>query len=623
MKAIMVMFDSLNRKMLSAYGCKWTKTPNFMRLAERTVRFDNHYTGSLPCMPARRELHTGRYNFLHRSWGPMEPFDDSMPEILKNNGIYTHLVTDHSHYWEDGGATYHTRYSSCELIRGQEGDRWKVLPELFRKEHSYSNKDAAYFPITGQIHQHDAVNRQFMSEEWRMPIARTFSAGLEFLENNSEEDNWFLQIESFDPHEPFTSAEPYKLLYPHSYEGSAKDWPPYHIVTENEQTVTHYKMEYAALLSMCDAYLGKLLNVMDEKEMWKDTMLIVCTDHGYLLGEHGWWSKTVMPVYEEICHLPFFVHDPRCPAGGQSRSGLTQTIDIPATLLDYFGIPLPKDMQGRSVCPLIQNLDAKIRNYALFGFYGSHVNLTDGRFTYMKAPMECSDVVYEYTLMPTHMRSRFSTAELKKAQLNEPFSFTKGCPVLKIPAGKNSNSKEFGKLILGSGDLTVRNTIDNNSLVYAANFGDKLFALDKDPNQETPLQDFEIEAQLANVMISMMAENDCPPEGFARLGLHEQPDMTPEDIELLHQHYINSRKVDLIPGYTWEPAAANAYRALMNFIPDEIKNECITDFSDYLLSICEEKMVKSKDILSMIQTIFDGEKREMLLYFVEMSARTS
>ena len=75
MKAVMLMFDSLNREMLEPYGCDWTKTPNFERLAERSVRFTQCYAGSLPCMPARRELHTGRYNFLHRSWRPVEPFD--------------------------------------------------------------------------------------------------------------------------------------------------------------------------------------------------------------------------------------------------------------------------------------------------------------------------------------------------------------------------------------------------------------------------------------------------------------------------------------------------------------------------------------------------------------------
>tara|TARA_Y100001934_G_C11921427_1_gene571400 strand:+ start:121 stop:546 length:426 start_codon:yes stop_codon:yes gene_type:complete len=123
----MVMFDSLNRHMLPPYGCDWIHAPNFERLAQRAITFNRSYVGSMPCMPARRELHTGRYNFLHRSWGPLEPFDDSAPAILKDQGIYSHLITDHFHYWEDGaGATYHNRYSSAELVRGQEGDLWKA-----------------------------------------------------------------------------------------------------------------------------------------------------------------------------------------------------------------------------------------------------------------------------------------------------------------------------------------------------------------------------------------------------------------------------------------------------------------------------------------------------------------
>ena len=90
MKAVMLMFDSLNRGMLAPYGCDWTKTPNFARLAERTVRFDQCYAGSLPCMPARRELHTGRYNFLHRSWGRWSRFTTRCPRSC-GKMAYTHI----------------------------------------------------------------------------------------------------------------------------------------------------------------------------------------------------------------------------------------------------------------------------------------------------------------------------------------------------------------------------------------------------------------------------------------------------------------------------------------------------------------------------------------------------
>ena len=67
-------------------GALWrharSPTPNFDRLAERAVTFDSHYVGSMPCMPARRDMQTGRLDFLHRSWGPLEPFDNSFPELL-------------------------------------------------------------------------------------------------------------------------------------------------------------------------------------------------------------------------------------------------------------------------------------------------------------------------------------------------------------------------------------------------------------------------------------------------------------------------------------------------------------------------------------------------------------
>ncbi|WP_240941188.1 sulfatase [Paenibacillus sp. HB172176] len=303
MKAIMIMFDTLNRHMLSAYGCDWTHTPNFQRLAEKTVTFDNCYIGSMPCMPARRELHTGRYNFLHRSWGPIEPFDDSMPELLRKQGVYTHLVTDHLHYWEDGGATYHTRYSSFELVRGNQGDPWKgevKAPEI----------PDALGNVKGEMNRNDWVNRKYIQNEEDFPQAKSFLSGLEFIRTNKEEDNWFLQIETFDPHEPFFAPQAYRELYPHEYHGKHFDRPDYKRVSETPEEVAHCRYEYAALLSMCDAYLGKVLDSMDELDLWKDTLLIVNTDHGFLLGEHDWWGKSIQPFYNEIAHIPLFIWDP-------------------------------------------------------------------------------------------------------------------------------------------------------------------------------------------------------------------------------------------------------------------------------------------------------------------------
>ncbi|QUI24793.1 sulfatase [Vallitalea pronyensis] len=497
MKAIMVMFDSLNRRYLPAYGNKWIKAPNFERLQEKTVVFDNCYAGSLPCMPARRELQTGRYNFLHRSWGPMEPYDDSVFEILKKKGVYTHLTSDHTHYWEDGGATYHTRYNSWEISRGQEGDPWKghvKAPEI---------PDCTSTFKIGDLWRQDWVNRTYLTNEWDQPQALTFENGLNFIEQNKNENNWFLQIETFDPHEPFFTQDNYKELYPHSYEGKHNDWPDYGRVRQSSDEVDHVRYEYAALISMCDNYLGKVLDMMDDYDLWKDTMLIVNTDHGYMLGEKEWWGKNIQPFYNEVVQTPLFIWDPRTGIKNERRQALVQTIDLPATLLEYFALDIPKDMEGKSLKETILS-DKKVRECALFGLAGGHINVTDGRYVYMRGPVRPDNKEhYEYTLMPTHMNQMFQVNELQDIELQEPFEFTKNCRLMKIKS---------------------------NSYFNPYWYGTRLYDLAEDPEQLKPYRDFNIEEKMIKLLVNRMKENDAPVEQYERIGVSRDIAMSSEDI---------------------------------------------------------------------------------------------
>ena len=87
MKTILILMDTLQRKMIHAYNPgSEAITPNIDRLAARSVVFDQHYIGSAPCMPARRDILTGRLNFLERNWGPVEPFDITFPALLRQRG---------------------------------------------------------------------------------------------------------------------------------------------------------------------------------------------------------------------------------------------------------------------------------------------------------------------------------------------------------------------------------------------------------------------------------------------------------------------------------------------------------------------------------------------------------
>jgi arylsulfatase A-like enzyme len=438
-------------------------------------------------MPARRELHTGRYNFLHRSWGPLEPFDDSMPEVLKDNGVYTHLVSDHYHYWEDGGCTYHTKYSSWEIVRGQEGDPWKSYLKVPGIPDPNPQRD-------GVAPRRDWTNREYIEEEKDFPQANTFRLGLDFIEKNKDLDSWFLQLETFDPHEPYYVPEKYKKLYDFDYSRITNDWPSYARTEGRDELSEHYCYLNAALISMCDEYLGKVLDMMDKYDMWQDTMLIVNTDHGFLLGEHNWWAKCAMPFYNEIAHAPLFVWDPRCGVQGERRESLVQTIDLAPTLLEFFGQQVPEDMEGKPLKDTICR-DAKIRDAALFGLFGGHVNCTDGRYVYMRSPASKeANLIYQYTHMPAHMRKMFSVEEMRTMEAAPPFSFTKECPVMKIES-------------------------DSFQGVRAYEFGNLLFDLKNDPDELNPLTDSEIECMMTEHMVKLMEANDAPAEQFQRLGL--------------------------------------------------------------------------------------------------------
>ena len=503
MRAIVVMFDSLNRRLLPTYGASDIVAPNFERLASRSATFDNSYAGSMPCMPARRELHTGRYNFLHRSWSPLEPFDDSVPELLKQSGTYTHLATDHQHYWEDGGATYHSRFNTFEFFRGQEGDAWKgKVGEV---------DPPPNLNPTHRLARQDWVNRGYYRTEEDHPQTLTFDAGLHFMETNVDEDDWMLQIETFDPHEPFFSYDHYRAQYSEP-SGTVFDWPNYRRVIESDEEVAEARDWYFALVSQCDRSLGRVLDFMDEHDMWRDTMLIVCTDHGFLLGERGWWGKSVMPWYDETIHTPLHIWDPRAGVAGERRGSLVQTIDIGPTLLDFFGVPLTEHMQGRPLKDVVAE-DTPVRASALFGAHGGHVNVTDGRYVYMRAcAADDNRPLFEYTLMPTHMRARFFVDELRDFELADPFTFTKDVKTMKIPAAPAGNPAAYGTL---------------------------LYDLVEDPDQKNPLNDPELERRMAELLVTAMRDSDAPLEQYERLGL-------PAEGPVLDEHLLVDRQWDRV-----------------------------------------------------------------------------
>lgn len=187
-----------------------------------------------------------------------------------------------------------------------------------------------------------------------------------------------------------------------------------------------------------------------------------------------------------------FVWDPRERVAGERREALVQTIDLAPTLLEFFGVEATADMQGRSLRDVIAR-DEPLRGAGLFGIFGGHVNLTDGRWVYLRAPAEPgNEGLQEFTLMPTLMRGRMPVSLLRQATLAPPFDFTKGVPVLAVPGTTYSDPYAFGTM---------------------------LFDLAADPLQAHPVIDDAVELRMATQMRDQMVANDAPASQFARLGL--------------------------------------------------------------------------------------------------------
>jgi hypothetical protein len=186
------------------------------------------------------------------------------------------------------------------------------------------------------------------------------------------------------------------------------------------------------------------------------------------------------------------VWDPRCAdAGPGRRRSLVQTIDFAPTLMDLFGIDRTVDMEGQPLANAIAT-DAPVRRAGLFGSFGGHVNITDGRYVYMRAAQAPDNSpLFEYTLMPARMDAMMGD-ELRHATLAEPFEFSKGMPLLRVPGVPQASTQRFGSM---------------------------LFDLSNDPGQQHPICDDEVELEMIRLMVELMRANDAPVEQFERLGL--------------------------------------------------------------------------------------------------------
>ena len=508
---VVVLLDSLNRHMLGCYGGDEFETPHLDRFAARSVQFENHYVGSLPCIPARHDLLCGSWDFLWRPWGSIELWEESITASLRRQGVTTMLCSDHPHLFETGGENYHTDFSAWNYSRGHENDPWKTRPDP-------SATGTPALPAgKGHGHRYD-VNRTWFRKEEDYPGPHTMIQAADWLQTSAAcHDRFLLLVDEFDPHEPFDTPAPWANRYDPDWQGELIIWPPYaaDAVATGKLThreARHIRANYGAKLSMIDHWFGHLMSTLDELDLWQNTAVILCTDHGHYLGEKDLFGKPGVPHYQPLAHIPLMMYLPGVAAG--HRQALTTTVDIHATLADIFEAGINHVTHGHSLLPLLQGEANEIRSTVLAGVFGRWVHLIAHQPSSVNGD---SGVILKYARGPV-TGSNLPLSLWSNRWSTMPVATY---PNLTLP---RPDSQAFLDHMPGSQIPVIRQPFQEGDMLPYWCLGmpesqHHLYNLTLDPQERRNLADSSLESTMQDLLRAELNAVQAPDDQFERLGL--------------------------------------------------------------------------------------------------------
>ncbi len=425
---ITIVADNLRYDHIGFYGNSWIQTPNIDAFAAKSQVFDKMYVGGFPTVINRAELFTGRYMFHRMGWSDLPDGETVLATILADNNYLTGLIFDNWHI-KDHGFSFDRGFQSWEWIRGQEGDRYRALPL-----HPIMPCSEEKLRDSEEVRQY-LRNQAEVSSEDQYCTARTIQAAIEWLKRYAKQSDFYLHIDCFDPHEPWNPPTKYIDLYSSGYTGERVVSPAYAPPTYLSQAeLNHAQALYAAEITMVDHWLGVLFETLDTMQLSNNTIVVFCSDHGYLFGEHNAVGKSwdrngyyeAYPLYEELIHVPLMIRVPGVP--GKRIPALAQTVDILPTILDFAGIPQSPTVNGMSLRPTISDTRQSTREIAvsartlnLASSLKPKITVTDGKWVLLYGGEHTTSELYDLESDPHQQNdliwSHCSDAKALHAQL--------------------------------------------------------------------------------------------------------------------------------------------------------------------------------------------------------------
>jgi choline-sulfatase len=390
---LLIMSDEHDRGVMGCYGDQIVDTGNLDGLADRGVTFENCYTNSPLCTPARLSFTAGQYASRCGAWSNdcWLPADDypTLPHAMADAGYDCLLAGEH-----DFDAT--RRYGFTDLYPPpKNGHRTGTIPNR-REPDDDSVNSGSWKSRTSDCY----VGEDARHFDWDTEVTERCRAFLR--DRDPGDDPFFLQAGYIAPHFPLVAPIEYYRRYagevplPEIPDGLLDSLPTNYDqirrgfgVTDVDHAgdkVRFARELYWALVDWFDDQVGALLDALDDSAVAEDTVVIYASDHGEPKGDHGMWWKNCM--YDHAAGVPLIVSWPERWAGGQRRTDVCSLVDLTATIADLGGADAPGQWDGDSLVGLLDDPGAEWKDHAVSEYYagGTATGFTmyrEGRYKYV------------------------------------------------------------------------------------------------------------------------------------------------------------------------------------------------------------------------------------------------
>jgi len=374
-------------------------TPTLDAFARESLRFPRYRPEVFPTIPARRSIMTGRRIYPFRNWRrtaslPDEPGWEAIArgvpvftDLLGRAGYRTGYVTDNPHILAAAYDDFRARFAAPVSVRGQVPYRGRPPGRVSRQKvrrHTVPRLRGTF--VQRRVGEFLAANaRRDGEEDYLAP--RVFTAAARWLEQaNARGKPFALVVDCFDPHEPWDPPDRYLRLYGRGRFDGVKPIQPFAPPGGDRRryglsgkAMDRVRNLYAAELTMVDAWLGVFLVWLDRLALSGNTVVVLLSDHGVLLGERGQVGKHSSQMHRELTEVPLMIRDPRRRLAGRASDYRASTHDVAPTVLSFLGRPVPRAMDGTDLSVLFAGGSPPRRDY-FTSSYGSYVSAGDGRW---------------------------------------------------------------------------------------------------------------------------------------------------------------------------------------------------------------------------------------------------